>query len=299
MITVNELTKSFGTVNALDNVTTQINESSIYGLVGSNGSGKSTLLRLISGVYKQESGELLIDGESPFENPLVKEKILLVSDDPYFLPNSSMDEMADFYKNLYPDFDNELYSFLCQNFPIDAKAKINTFSKGMKRQVSLILALSSKPQILLLDEAFDGLDPVIRQVVRKLLVDAVAGRGVTIIIASHNLRELEDLCDHLGLLHKGKIVFQREIDESKLGVTKVQVAFDGIPDDDIFDSLEVLSMQSTGSVRNIIVKGNSREIQEYLSSYNPLFIESLPLTLEEVFIYEMEAVNYDYSSIIF
>lgn len=299
MILAENLTKKFGENIALDNFNSQIGQGSIYGLVGSNGSGKSTLLRLISGVYRPDGGTIRLDDENPYENPAIKERIAFVADEPYFIAGSNMHEMSQLYASMYSSFDNDLYYSLVTHFPIDPTKKINTFSKGMKRQVALILAIATRPQFLLMDEAFDGLDPIMRGLLRKLLVEAIAEQEMTTVIASHNLRELEDLCDHMGLLHKGRVVFQREIDETKLGVSKVQVAFSSPPADEIFDNLNIISKEQQGSVFHLIVRGNSNEIKDYLMRFSPMFIDSIPLTLEEVFVYEMEAIGYDYNKIIF
>ena len=299
MIQTNRLTKTFDNTKALDEISIGITDGSIYGLVGTNGSGKSTLLRLISGVYRPDGGTIEINGVEPFENTAVKDSVTLVPDELYFFSHSTMNDMAKFYASLKTGFDHGYYDFLCSKFPIDPKKRIATFSKGMKRQAALMLALASRPRYLLLDEAFDGLDPVIRAAVRKILADQIYERGMTVIISSHNLRELEDLCDHIGLLHGGKIVFEREIDESKLGFCKVQVAFSTPPDPSVFDNLNVLQKQSTGSITTLIVRGNSRDVSAYFEEHNAILAESVPLTLEEVFIYEMEAAGYDYGNIIF
>jgi ABC-2 type transport system ATP-binding protein len=299
MIQAQSITKNFGDFTALDSFNATIPDGSIYGLVGSNGSGKSTLLRIISGIYRPDGGELLVGGEAPFENPAVKNTMFHVSDDLYFMPQYTMDEMARFYAGVYTGFDMAAYNSLCGKFPIDPKKKINTFSKGMKRQVSLILALSAGPKYLLLDEAFDGLDPVMRGALRKILADRIADSGMSVVIASHHLRELEDICDHMGLLHQGKVIFEREIDEVKLGFCKVQAGFKAMPGDDAFKQLNVMQLDRSGSVVNLIVRGASGEVLSYMETLNPMFVESVPLTLEEVFIHEMEAVGYDYNRIIF
>jgi len=296
---MNGLTKTFEGLTALDNFTAEIPGGSIYGLVGTNGSGKSTLLRLISGIYQPDGGEIFIDGEHPFENISAKSKVVHVADDLYFLPQSTMDDMAGFYAGIYKSFDWDTYNEMCGRFPIDPKKKIGKFSKGMKRQTALILALACRPKILLLDEAFDGLDPVIRIGLRKILADIIADGDVTVIIASHNLRELEDLCDHMGLLHAGKVVFAREIDQVKLGFCKVQAAFNDLPDNDQLAGLDVAQRSAAGSVLTLIVRGNPDDIMAVIGELNPLFVETVPLTLEEVFIHEMEAVGYDYSKILF
>ena len=299
MITMNGLTKTFEGFTALDNFTSEIPPGSIYGLVGTNGSGKSTLLRLISGIYRPDGGEIKVGGESPFENVGVKSRIVHVSDDLYFLPQSTMDDMAAFYAGVYKSFDWDTYREMCGRFPIDPKKRIGKFSKGMKRQTALILALACRPKILLLDEAFDGLDPVIRIGLRKILADVIADGDVTVIIASHNLRELEDLCDHMGLLHAGKVVFAREIDQVKLGFCKVQAAFTTPPGAEQLAALDIAQRSEAGSVLTMIVRGAPDEIMALMQEMNPLFVETVPLTLEEVFIHEMEAVGYDYSKILF
>ncbi|MEM1484755.1 ABC transporter ATP-binding protein [Oscillospiraceae bacterium PP1C4] len=299
MIKATSLVKCFGDFTALSALTTEIHKGSIYGLVGSNGSGKSTFLRLIAGVYIPDGGSIEIDNEHVYENIQVKNRIFFVADDLFFLPQSTMNDMAKFYKGIYSGFSDERYTKLCTIFPLDPKKKINTFSKGMKRQAALLLGLSCQPELLLLDEAFDGLDPVIRGAVRKLLSDDISDRGMTVIITSHNLRELEDLCDHVGLLHQGRILFEKEIDELKLGFCKVHAVFpDGVSDESL-KKLNVMQITRSGSLINLIVRGTSAESSDYLLSQGAIFAEGVPLTLEEVFIHEMEAVGYDYNNIIF
>lgn len=299
MIKAASLVKCFGDFTALSSLTTEIHSGSIYGLVGSNGSGKSTFLRLAAGVYIPDGGTIEIDGEPVYENIKVKERTFFVADDLYFLPQSSMNDMAAFYSQIYPQFSQERYAKLCTVFPLDPKKKINTFSKGMKRQAALLLGLSCQPDLFLLDEAFDGLDPVIRGAVKKLLSDDISSRNTTVIITSHNLRELEDLCDHVGLLHQGNILFERDIDELKLGFCKVHAAFPQGVEDEVLRRLNVMQINRTGSLINLIVRGTSAESSAYLLEQGAVFAEGVPLTLEEVFIHEMEAVGYDYNNIIF
>lgn len=299
MIKTFDLTKKFEDYKALDNINIAIPDKSIYGLVGSNGSGKSTLLRLISGIYYPDSGGIEVSGENPFDNIKIKDSIFHISDDIYFLPGCTMDEMAGFYESIYSSFSAEVYRHMCELFPLNAKKAINTFSKGMKRQAAIILSVACCPKYLLIDEAFDGLDPVVRIALRKILADLIYEREMTVVISSHNLRDLEDLCDHMGLIHNAKVMFEREIDEIKLGFCKVQAAFKNMPEQNKLDELNILQQKINGSVMNLIVKGNSSEVFDYLSTLNPLFAESIPLTLEEVFIQEMEAAGYDYNNIIF
>lgn len=298
MIKANGLTKQFEDTIALEELTTEISSGSIYGLVGSNGAGKSTLLRMIAGVYKPDGGTLEVDGKSVFENIEVKKDVFFLADDLFFFSNSTLDSMAKFYRGIYENWSEEYYHQLCVMFPISALKRLNTFSKGMQRQAALILALSTRPKILLLDEAFDGLDPVIRGLTRKLLAEDVAERGSTVIIASHNLRELEDLCDQVGVLHKGKILFQRDIDDLKLGFFKVQCAFQPPLTKEAFDKLSLLRFEAVGSLINLIARGSREEILGFISTLSPLFLETIPLTLEEVFVQEMEAAGYDYSNIL-
>ncbi len=299
MIEARELTKHFGDFTALDALTTRIEQGSIYGLVGSNGAGKSTFMRLIAGVYKADGGEILVDGQPVFESPEKKEEIFFLADELFFLPGATMNTMAEFYAGIYRNWSWKRYGELCGLFPIRQDRKIATFSKGMQRQAALVLALSTRPKILLLDEAFDGLDPVIRNLLRRILAEDVSDGSATVLIASHNLRELEDLCDQVGVLHGGKILFQRDVDDLKLGFHKVQCAFRPVPEREAFRELELLQFDAQGSVVNLIAKGTSRDIVAAVEKLGPLFVETVPLTLEEVFIHEMEAVGYDYSNILF
>ena len=299
MIQAENLVKCFDHFTALEALTTDIPKGSIYGLVGSNGSGKSTFLRLAAGVYMPDGGSIALDGEPIYENIQVKKRIFFVADDLYFLPQSTLSDMARFYKGIYESFSEEQYQKLCKIFPLDPKKKISTFSKGMKRQAALLLGMACSPDLLLLDEAFDGLDPVIRGGVKKLLADEISSREMTVIITSHNLRELEDLCDHVGLLHKGKILFEREIDELQLGFCKVHAIFQNGEPEGLLDGLSVLQQSRTGSLLNLIARGTSSEVSQYLTERGAAFAEGVPLTLEEVFIYEMEAVGYDYNNILF
>lgn len=300
MIKIDSITKSFeGGSKALDNVSLTVDNGCIYGLVGTNGSGKSTLLRLISGVYKSDAGQVLIDGEPAYENPDKKQKVFFVSDDLYFHPQASLANMAEFYRAAYPNWSEERYKRLCELFPIGEKKKLSTFSKGMRRQAALILALSSSPEYLLLDEAFDGLDPVIRHAVRKIISDMLSESGMTVVISSHNLRELEDFCDRIGLLHNGVLKLECAIDNIQLGFCKVQAAFKPMPQEIKLDGIRVLTSNVHGSVASIVCAVSEETAVEAVKKLSPIFCEAIPLTLEEVFIYEMEAVGYDYSKIIF
>lgn len=292
MITVKGLTKIFDDYKALEEVTCTIPEGCIYGMVGSNGAGKSTFLRLISGVYKADAGEIKVDDMEVYENPDVKELIAFVPDDLYFLNNATMNRMADMYGRYYKDFDRERFDSLTETFQLNPKKSINTFSKGMKRQVAIILALSCKPKYLFLDETFDGLDPVMRALVKSIICSDVQERKATAILTSHSLRELEDTCDQLALLHKGGLVFESDIENMKTSLFKVQTAFADDYDQSRFEDLQMLHFSKSGSVCNIIVKGNKEEVADYIKGKNPILLDILPLSLEEVFTYEMEALGY-------
>lgn len=297
MIQATNLVKKFDDTVALDGVNITIPEGSVFGLVGSNGSGKSTLLRLISGVYVPDGGELLVDGSKVFNNNELKSKICYLPDTPYFVHQSNLNEMIKFYKMFYPDFSEEKFEQLNAMFPLDRKKRISTMSKGMQRQAALMLCLSTEPEYLLLDEAFDGLDAVMRKTLKSLLADRVS-RGLTTVIASHNLRELEELCDTVGLLHSGKVLYNSGIDELKGNIHKIQVVFSKIPDTSVFGELNVLKLEKTGSVITLVARGNEQEILSYINMLCPSFVEVIPPTFEEVFLYELEANGYDAKNLI-
>ncbi len=298
MIKATELTKNFDEYIALDKLNLQIDKGSLYGLVGTNGSGKSTLLRLISGVYYPDGGTIEIDGAQVFENIPLKDRVFFLSDDLYFLPQCTMNDMAAFYRSVYSGWSDEKFKNYLLHLPLDPKKRISTFSKGMKRQAGLLFALSCQPDVMLLDEAFDGLDPVVRGAFKKVIAEEMADREMTVLVSSHNLRELEDMCDHVGVLHKGKVMLDKEIDELKLGFCKVQAAFKPMVDPVKLEKLEILQMDQTGSLLNLIIKGNRASVLSYLQTLDPIFCEAVPLTLEEVFIHEMEAIGYDYKNIL-
>ena len=298
MIIAKALTKKFDEKIALDSITMTINEGCVYGLVGSNGSGKSTLLRLISGVYMADAGEICVDGENCFNNPTIKSQIAFLGDTPYFLPQSDLKEMAELYSSMYPDFDYQIYNHLLTVFPLNQKARLSTFSKGMQRQAALILALSTNPRYLLMDEAFDGLDVVMRRVLANIVMDGVEKRGMTAIIASHNLRELENVCDNVCVIHDGKIISNGSVESLRGNIHKVQVAFSEVPDTSVFNNLYVMKMERAGSLLSLVVKGNEDEIMEFINTLNPLYAECIEPTLEEVFVYELEVVGYDVKNIL-
>lgn len=293
MIEIKSVTKLFGEKRALDNISFNISKGSIFGLVGSNGAGKSTLLRIIAGVFTPEEGEVLLDGENPFENNKIKGETAFVSDFPYFYSGATLESTAAYYKQLYPSWDNRRYAMLKNYFPINPNQKIATMSKGMQRQTAIILALSYNPKYILFDEIFDGLDPVIRELVKKILIDYVSETNATIIIATHNLRELEGFCDHIGLLHLGGILLEKDIDGDSIGLYRVQFVLDDQSFNEIRSMLNITKESHQGKMTEITVKGELEKIQEIINSKSPIFFETLPLTLEELFISEMEAVGYD------
>ena len=298
MIIAKNLTKRFDDKVALDNISFEITDGSIFGLVGSNGSGKSTLLRLISGVYMADDGEIGIDGINSFNNSVIKSQIAFLGDTPYFLPQSDLREMAALYRNMYPTFDDEVYKHLLTVFPLNEKARLSTFSKGMQRQAALILALSTRPRYILLDEAFDGLDVVMRHVLANIIMEGVENYGMTAVIASHNLRELESVCDHIGVVHEGRIISNGSIDSIKGNIHKIQVAFKNVPELSVFDSLDVMKIERTGSLLSLVVRGDEDEIMQFIKCLFPLYCEAIEPTLEEVFLYELEVIGYDVKNIL-
>ena len=298
MIGANNVTKKFDNFTALDGISCKIESGCIYGLVGSNGAGKSTFLRVLAGVYRADKGSVTIDGEPIYENPSVKKKILLVPDDLYFLPGASMLRMKKLYKAVYPDFDDKRFSELADCFGLDIKKNLNTFSKGMRRQAATVLTLSARPEYIFFDETFDGLDPIMRNVVKRLICEDILDRSATAIITSHSLRELEDTCDQLSLLHKGGLVFESDIQNLKTSLFKVQIAFDHEYDESKFTGMDILKFTKRGSVSNIILRGDRDLTAAALSSMKPTLLDVLPLSLEEVFTYEMEALGYKFSDML-
>ena len=298
MFEVKHLTKRFGAVTALDDISFQVDSGSIFGLVGSNGAGKSTFLRTAAGVYRPDAGSVLIDGGEPFENLSVKGNVCFISDYPYFPRAATLTDMEDLFSHTYPHWDKERFHYLCSCFPLDTKQRILNMSKGMQRQAAILCALGARPTHLLLDEIFDGLDPVMRQLLKRILSGEVSDRGMTVVIASHNLRELEDICDHVGLFHRGGVIFDRELDSLKLGISRVQAMFRPMPDRSAFDSFDLVTLRTQGSLVDFVARGTQEDILAKLSAMNPVFSELLPLTLEEVFISEMEAAGYDIDNIL-
>lgn len=296
MIKTYNLSKSFDDCTALNNVSCTINRGCIYGMVGSNGAGKSTFLRLLTGIYKPDKGKVYIDDELVYENPVSKNKICFIPDELFFLQGSNMNRMAKLYSSIYNRFDFDRYNELTDTFGLNPKKNLSTFSKGMKRQAAIILALSSKAEYLFFDETFDGLDPIMRNLVKGLICTDVIDNNCTAIITSHSLRELEDICDQLALLHKGGLVLENDINNLKTSQFKVQIAFNHDYTYEIFENLEleIHNFKKSGSVTNMIVKGSHDDTLSKLKTLNPVLLEALPLTLEEVFTYELEALGYSF-----
>lgn len=298
MIKAENLTKKFGDFVALRDLNCNIPKGCIYGMIGSNGAGKSTFLRLITGVYIADAGSVTLEGKEIYENPEMKRRISFVPDELYFATGASMDRMASLYKSIFPSFDIKRFRDLTYAFKLNPRVSINTFSKGMKRQAATILSLSCKPDYIFFDETFDGLDPVMRNLVKNLISSDVMERKTTAIITSHSLRELEDTCDQLALLHQGGIIFESDVQNLKTTLFKVQIAFDHDYDVSLFDEFDMLSFVKRGSVANFIVRGNRSEASVILRSKNPILLDILPLSLEEVFVHEMNALGYAFDDAI-
>ncbi|MDO4615767.1 MAG: ABC transporter ATP-binding protein [Lachnospiraceae bacterium] len=300
MIEISDLTKSFGSVKALNHISLSIKDNEIFGLIGTNGAGKSTLLRLILGILKADTGSILLDEKPVGDDPLQKEQFFFVPDDPYFLPNATLLSMCGYYRQLYRNFDTERFEHLAEAFSLDLHRPIRGFSRGMKRQTALILGLSAGTRYLICDETFDGLDPVVRQAVKSLFASDMTERDFTPIIASHNLRELEDICDHVGLLHRGGILLSENINDMKLESLKLQCVFEKERDADAaFSSLKIVKQETRGRLHTLVVRGTEDEIRHAFAPYPTIFLEMLPLTLEEIFISETEVAGYDVRSLIF
>ena len=297
MIELKGLTKRFDDFVALDNIDLTIPEGTAFGLLGSNGAGKSTILRILSGIYKQEAGDAHIDGEPIFDNVSVKEKVFFINDETIQFSRFTLNELKDFYKRFYPKFSEEIFERLKNTIKLPSDKRIDQFSKGMKRQAVVIIGLSCQTDYLLLDEAFDGLDPTMRIIVKRMLVDAMLDRKLTTIISSHNLKEINEVCDTVALMHKGKIIFNRDLDSVKGNIHKVQAAFAIDYDKDAFSDLEVLHYERNQSLTYLIIKGDEEEIKSKLNIKKPLVLDIIPLTLEEIFIYEMEGLGYDCTEI--
>ena len=293
MIEAKAVSKSFDGFLALNHLDMTVPKGSIYGLVGPNGAGKSTILRHLCGVYRPDSGVITIEGQPVYENPAIKERMVVIPDDVYYYGSASVREMMKFYRGMYPTFSMERFEKLAEAFPeVDAKRPIRRMSKGMQKQAAFWLAMSCCPDYLLLDEPVDGLDPVMRRQVWSLLMGDVAERGTTVLVSSHNLRELEDVCDHVGILSHGQVVIERSLSQLQGTTVKLQVAFPDGVQPGLPQGMEVLHQSQLGRVYTYIVRGRAEEVQQQVEAIHPLFVEALPLSLEEIFIYEMGGNDY-------
>ena len=299
MIEIKNLTKSFNQdLPVLENLNCSIKDNAIYGLVGANGAGKSTLLRLICSIYEADSGTVFIDGQDAFDNESIKQDMVFVPDDLFFYPGYNLMEMAEYYESLYNKFDMNYVIHHAGRLKLNMHAKISSFSKGMKRQCALLCALATKSKYMFFDETFDGLDPVVRKYFKSLLVDLISSNRSTIILTSHNLRELEDICDNLGLLYKGNILFESDIDTIKTSMYKIQISLKKEFNKSTFKGLKILSYKKVGSIATLIIDENGKDSRKILESLHPIILDYLPLTLEEVFIYQMEALGYEFNEVI-
>jgi ABC-2 type transport system ATP-binding protein len=301
MITVTNLVKNFEGVRALDGVNMHVDRGTIYGLVGPNGAGKSTLIRHLTGVYRQDEGEVLMDGVPVYENREIKSRIGFIPDEWFYFLQADTLAMMRYYKGLYARFDEKKFRHLQEIFTgIDVKRSIRRLSKGMQKQVAFWLSLCCRPDIMILDEPVDGLDPVMRRQIWSLLLSEVKEHDMTVLVSSHNLRELEDVCDHVGILNKGKIMVERSLSELQGSIVKIQVACEtGMPK--LPEPFEVLHMSNTGRVYTLIVKGDQEEAKQVLTANKEHLniVDILPLTLEEIFIYEMGGADYEVKEILF
>ena len=297
MIKITNLNKSFGNKKVLENLNCNIKTNSIYGFVGANGAGKSTLLRIINDVYKADSGTIEIDEKNIENNQELKQKLVFVPDDLYFFPSYTLKDIAQFYNSLYKNFDMEYLKKLAETLKLDMNSKIQNFSKGMKRQCALICAICTNADYMFFDETFDGIDPVVRGLLKKIIAKQMEKKETTIIMTSHNLRELEDICDNLALIYKGGILFESEVNTLKTNMFKVQISLKNDFDKDTFKDLEILNFKKIGSVATIIIKGEKEKEIEKLQLLNPVILDMLPVTLEEMFIYEMEVLGYEFNQV--
>ncbi len=292
MIQANALYKGFGKKNAIENLSCNIPSGCIYGLVGANGAGKSTLLRLIAGVYAPTSGSILVDGQAPYNSPQARGMVSFVPDESFFLPQSDLKRMAAMVAAGNPRFDDAYFRSLLDRFRLPYRQNLNTFSKGMRRQGAILLALATRPTYLLLDETFDGLDPIVRNLVKTILYETMEDNHTTCVLTSHSLRELEDTCDQLALLYKGGVVFESDVQNLKTGMFKVQIAFDAPFDRTKFAAFAPKEYSQQGRVATFLLRGDRDAVKEQLAAMNPLLLEILPLSLEEVFVHEMSALGY-------
>ena len=299
MLEAKNLTKRFDDIMAVDHISAQIRDGYVFGLIGTNGAGKSTFLRMASGVLKPDEGTIQLDGEDIYENLKMKRRFFYISDDQFFFGNATPQELMAFYRTVYPEFNVQRYYHLLESFDLGKRRKVSTFSKGMKKQLSVILGLCANTEYIFCDETFDGLDPVMRQAVKSLFANDMAERNLTPIIASHNLRELEDICDHVGLLHKGGILLSKDLDDMKLNIHKIQCVLKPGMKAEELEGLDIVKTEYRGSLATITVRGKREEVEAAMRAGEPLLFELIPLSLEEIFISETEVAGYDIKKLIF
>ncbi|MBO5891497.1 MAG: ABC transporter ATP-binding protein [Oscillospiraceae bacterium] len=292
MLKLENVTKTFGDFKALDDLSMNIPKGAVYGLVGPNGAGKSTAIRLITGVYRPDSGSITMEGIGIYENPALKSRIGYIPDEVFYFPSASLEEMRRYYRGIYPGFDDELFERLYEVFQLPKKGQIRRFSKGMQKQAAFQLTICTRPDVLVLDEPIDGLDPVMRRQVWSLILSDVAQRGTTVLISSHNLRELEDICDHVGIMDHGKMLLERSLADMQGGIVKLQLV------GDLPEGLEVLHESQSGRMKTYVIRGSAEAVTEKIKASQPTYFDVLPLSLEEIFIYELGGVNYEVKNII-
>ena len=292
MLEITNLTKTFGAFKALDDLTMTVPRGAVYGLVGPNGAGKSTAIRHITGVYRPDSGDVTVDGVPVYENPDVKARLGYIPDDIFFFPSATLEDMKNYYKGIYPQFDEVLYKRLFEVFQLPAKSPIRRFSKGMQKQAAFHLSICARPELLVLDEPVDGLDPVMRRQVWSLILSDVSQRETTVLISSHNLRELEDICDHVGIMDRGKMLLEKSLADMQGSTVKLQLV-GNTP-----HQLEVLHETASGRLKTLIVRGSADTVSAIVREQNPVYFDVLPLSLEEIFIYELGGVNYEVKNIV-
>ena len=292
MLEMQQVTKTFGTYKALDALTMRVPRGTVYGLVGPNGAGKSTAIRHLTGVYRPDSGTVTMDGAPVYENPAAKVRIGSIPDEIFYFPSATLEDMRRYYRGIYPQFDNGLFEKLYEVFQLPKKTPIRRFSKGMQKQAAFHLTVCTRPEVLILDEPVDGLDPVIRRQVWSLLLSEVAQRETTVLISSHNLRELEDICDHVGIMDHGKMLLERSLADMQGNTVKLQLVGDAP------ENLEILHESQSGRLRTLVVRGTAEEITAKVQPLNPAYFDVLPLSLEEIFIYELGGVDYAVKDIV-
>ena len=292
MLEAKNVVKTFDGFRALDGVSMTVPQGAVYGLVGPNGAGKSTIIRHFTGIYRPDSGEITLDGQPVYENPAVKGRMAAIPDDWYFFPQASIREMARLYAGTHPFFSWDRYHKLREVFPLSEKQPLRRMSKGMQKQAAFWLTMSCMPEVLVLDEPVDGLDPVMRRQVWSLLLGDVADRGTTVLVSSHNLRELEDVCDHVGVMSRGKLLLEHSLSELQDYTVKLQLAFEGAELPELPQEIKVLHHAQTGRVHTLICRGSAEELEQQLAALHPIFIDAVPLSLEEIFIYELGGEDY-------